>query len=217
MNETTMTLGAPIDATKTQALLFDLGGVVFDIDFDRVFERWAAISELGFDEIKRAFHFDDAYRRHECGVITVDDYFAHVSKLLKLQPDHARISAGWNAMFLDEIDDTLELIESARQRFPCYALTNTNAAHEEKWAALFPRVVRSFDRIFMSHEMGRRKPDRDAFIHVANAIGVPPGTIMFFDDTLENVEGAKRAGLAAIHVCGPDDVRRALVALGCDT
>ncbi len=67
-----------------------------------------------------------------------------------------------------------------------------------------------FDRIFASHEIGLRKPEKRAFEHIATVIGVRVGSILFFDDLLENIEGARAAGLEAVQVRGPADVRDAL-------
>jgi putative hydrolase of the HAD superfamily len=61
--------------------------------------------------------------------------------------------------------------------------------------------------------MGRRKPERAAFEAIASEIGVPLGGIVFFDDTLENVEGARAAGLRAIHARSVADIERALAEL----
>ena len=58
--------------------------------------------------------------------------------------------------------------------------------------------------------MGLRKPERASFDYFAREIGVPAARILFFDDTAANVEGARAAGLAAVHVKGPDDVRDAV-------
>lgn len=203
----------PAVTPPIHALLFDLGGVVFEIDFDRAFAQWESISELSFDAIKRAFHFDEPYRQHECGAISADEYYAHLCTVLKLQPDMRRIEHGWNAIYLLPIHETWQLIEDARKRLPCYAFSNTNAAHKLQWIAQFPGLEALFDHIYTSHEIGARKPERDAFLHVADAIEVAPSSILFFDDTLENVEGARRAGLNAVHVRSPQDVRSALAAL----
>jgi HAD superfamily hydrolase (TIGR01509 family) len=68
----------------------------------------------------------------------------------------------------------------------------------------------NFRRVFVSSEMGLRKPELASFDFIAREIGVAPGRILFFDDTLANVEGARRAGLQAVRVSGPDDVRNAV-------
>ena len=199
---------------KTQALLFDLGGVVIDIDFDRAFKQWQPLSRLSLDELRQAFKFDAPYQQHERGAITASEYFAHLCVALELQDDHVRIEEGWNAIYVGEIVETRSMVHAARAQFPCYALTNTNATHQAAWSAMFPMVVQSFDRVFASHEIGCRKPERQAFEYVAHSLGLSLGAIMFFDDCLENVEGAASVGLHAIHVRGPGDVRSALQTLG---
>lgn len=191
-------------------LLFDLGGVLFDIDFERAFRAWQPVSALSLDQIRQAFSFDLPYQRHERGEITADQYFEHLAGVLRLAADRDRIAAGWNAIFIREISETVALVRAARGRIPCHAFTNTNAVHQAAWSALFPSVVESFDGIFASHEMGCRKPERRAFGQIAHSTGVPLESILFFDDTLENVEGAAAAGLRAVHVRSPGDVRLAL-------
>jgi putative hydrolase of the HAD superfamily len=78
----------------------------------------------------------------------------------------------------------------------------------------YPGVVAAFDRAFMSSELGLRKPERAAFEAIAEAIGISSSAMLFFDDTVENVEGARLAGLQAVHVRTPLDVKRALVDIG---
>ena len=202
-------------ASNIKALLFDLGGVVMDIDFNRAFAHWQPISRLSLAELKTAFTFDVPYQRHERGEITAAEYFAHLARLLQLDDDPAQIAEGWNSIFIEEITETRHMVQAARAQLPCYAFTNTNAAHQAAWSGRFPALVQAFDRVFVSSEIGHRKPDRSAFEFVAQTIGVPIGTILFFDDTLANVEGALAAGLEAVHVRGPADGKAALQRLGC--
>ena len=68
--------------------------------------------------------------------------------------------------------------------------------------------------MFLSSAIGLRKPEATAFDHVVKAIGVPCERIVFFDDLAENIEGARKRGLTAVHVRSPDDVAEALAALG---
>jgi glucose-1-phosphatase len=198
-----------------QALLFDLGGVVVDIDFNRAFAHWQPMSRLSLAELKTAFTFDAPYQRHERGEINAAEYFAHLAQHLQLHGDEARIAEGWNSIFIDEIAETRRMVEAARAKLPCYAFTNTNAAHQAAWSARFPAVVQAFEHVFVSSEIGHRKPDRGAFEFVARSVSVPIESILFFDDTLANVEGALAAGLEAVHVRGPADVKAALLRLGC--
>jgi putative hydrolase of the HAD superfamily len=198
----------------THALLFDLGGVLVDIDFGRALAAWAPYSSLSVEDLARRFAFDLQYQRHERGEINASEYLDHLASVLELSATRAQIQSGWNAIFVGEITETRMMIESVRQTIPCYAFTNTNAAHMAAWSVLYPGVVGSFDRIFASHEIGLRKPDHAAFRHVAEAIGVAAGEIVFFDDLLDNVRAATEAGLRAVHVRSPEDVRHALREIG---
>ncbi len=201
--------------TRPESLLFDLGGVIIDIDFSRAFRAWQPISTLSLDKIAERFTFDVPYQRHERGEITAAAYFEHLRSSLSLSGDDARVLEGWNSIYIGEIPETMALIRSARKDLPCHAFTNTNAVHQAAWSAQFPSVRRLFGRIFASHEIGRRKPEREAFEHIGSTLGVRLDSIMFFDDLLENVEGARSAGLQAVHVRSPRDVRHALEAIGC--
>jgi glucose-1-phosphatase len=66
----------------------------------------------------------------------------------------------------------------------------------------------------LSSTIGFRKPDLEAYDHVVKAIGVPASRIVFFDDSADNIVGARAYGLNAVHVTAPDDVTMALAALG---
>ncbi len=198
---------------RVDALLFDLGGVVFEFDFEHALRHWAAFSPLPMAELRARFGFDEAYRRHERGEIAAATYFDGLRRTLQLDASDADIGAGWNAIFRAEISDTLDAIEAARRQRPCYAFSNTNAEHQRAWSAAYPRIATVFDRVFVSSEIGLRKPEPAAFAHVAEKIGVAPPHILFFDDLAENVEGAIGAGLQAVQVRSPDDVRAALARL----
>ena len=66
----------------------------------------------------------------------------------------------------------------------------------------------------LSSTIGLRKPEAAAYDHVVKAIGVPASRIVFFDDSADNIAGARARGLTAVHVTSPDDVAKALAALG---
>lgn len=199
---------------QVDALLFDLGGIVFEIDFDLAIRSWARRSRLSVGEIRNRFSMDAAYEQHERGEIDAAEYFEHLRGRLEMDGSDEEIAASWNSIFVREIDESVNDIAIARGRLPCYAFTNTNPTHQAAWMAEFPGLVDAFERIFVSSELGLRKPERAAFDAISAAIGVPLSAVLFFDDTLENVEGALSAGLQAVHVQSPEDLRRALVDIG---
>lgn len=199
---------------SVKALLFDLGGVLIDVDFERVFQCWQQRSRLSVAQMREHFSMDAAYQQHERGAIDAREYFAHLRDLLGLECTDDEITLGWNAIFGDRIAETIDAVRAARKKFPCFAFTNTNPTHQVRWTADYPEVVSGFDRIFVSSELGLRKPERAAFDAVVRAIEFEPAEILFFDDSQENVAGAHDAGLQALHVRGPTDVRQALIEVG---
>lgn len=196
------------------ALLFDLGGVVIEIDFDRMLRQWLPHSALQLDQMRDRLRPDLPYQLHECGELDARTYMAHLAKVFELKTDTDTVAAGWNAMLVDQIDATLDLIDRVSHRLPCHAFSNTSAIHREVWSTRFPRVTDAFERLFLSFELGVRKPDPAAFEAVADRLGIAPDRILFFDDTVENVAGARAAGLQAVHVRSPRDVEQALDRLG---
>ncbi|MEJ8845692.1 HAD family phosphatase [Variovorax rhizosphaerae] len=199
--------------SRVDALLFDLGNVVIEFDFELAIRHWAPFSTLPLRELRERFGNDEPYRQFERGEITPADYYDGLRRNLKLSAIDAQIAEGWNGIFGAEITETLDAIERARKHVPCYAFSNTNAEHQRTWNAAYPRIAASFDRVFLSSDIGMRKPEAAAFLHIADAIGVAPSNILFFDDLVENVVGAVAAGLQAVQVRSPADVREALARL----
>lgn len=195
-------------------MLFDLGGVLIDVDFQRAFRAWRPLSTLSLSELQEKFAFDAEYARHERGEITAVEYFDHLCGKLSLKHEYGLVAEGWNAIYVGEIAETVAVVRSVRTQIDCYAFTNTNATHQVAWTAQFPLVTKLFERVFSSHEMGCRKPERQAFEYIARVLDVPIGSILFFDDLTENVEGAEAAGLQAVHVRSPSDVRAKLEGVG---
>jgi len=201
------------ETTSVRALLFDLGGVVLDIDFDRVFHAWAARASCDPQALRRQFKFDDAYERHERGEIDASRYFASLRRSLRLRLSDEDFVAGWSDLYVAPVPGMVAVLAGASERFPLYAFTNSNPTHQAVWAARYAAELSVFRSIFVSSEMGLRKPDPGAFSEIARRTGFPASAFIFFDDLLENVMGARTAGMQAVHVQSTVDVRVALLKL----
>ncbi|MDM0046842.1 HAD family phosphatase [Variovorax dokdonensis] len=203
------------DPAVVRALLFDLGGVVFEFDFAHALAHWAPLSRLSEQELREAFSHDEDYCRHERGELDASAYFDTLRRKLALDATDEQIRVGWNAIFRSEIVQTLDAVQAARAFFPCFAFSNTNTTHHAAFRCAYPRIDHSFDRVFASSDIGMRKPEAAAFAHVCRAIGQPAKSVLFFDDLEENVRGAAACGLQVVHVKSPADVLGALRRLGC--
>ena len=196
------------------ALLFDLGRVVIDIDFDKVLACWAGHAGRPPAELSGRFGPDDTFRRHETGEASDAEFFAALRRTLGIELTDEQFLEGWNAIFAGEMPDMNALLARAARHLPLYAFSNTNRPHVAHFSKAFADVLGHFREIFLSSTIGLRKPDAAAYDHVVKAIGVPAHRIVFFDDLVENIEGARRQGLTAVHVASSDDVANALTALG---
>ena len=204
---------APAPPQPVEALLFDLGNVLIDIDFGRMFTALSRVSGVPAAVLRSRFTFDEAYERHERGEITFAEYAAALRRTLALElPDVALLDA-WNAIFVRPVPGIEALLARAGARWPLYALTNTNAAHQAVWARDYAELLRPLERVFVSSELGWRKPQPESFLQVAREIGVAPERILFFNDILENIVGAEAVGLQAVHVGSLRDTQAALEAL----
>jgi FMN phosphatase YigB (HAD superfamily) len=196
------------------ALLFDLGRVVIDIDFDKVLACWAAHAGCEPAELAGRLTPDENFKRHERGEIEDAEFFAGLRGSLGIEVSDAQFLEGWNAIFAGEMPGISALLARASQHLPLYAFSNTNRAHVEHFSGVYAGLLGHFREIFLSSAIGLRKPDAAAYDHVVKAIGVPAQRIVFFDDLAANIEGARARGLIAVHVTSPDDVADALAALG---
>ncbi|MGE4239357.1 HAD family hydrolase [Ramlibacter sp.] len=202
------------EAGPIRALLFDLGGVVVDVDFERTLSHWEKASRHPPARLRELFHFDAPYQAHETGHLAANEYFAHVRELMALDGDDAFIEAGWNAVFVAPIAPTVSLIERVRSRLPCYALSNTNPTHIAAYDKMCPGTLGLFEQAFFSHDIGFRKPHPSSFAYALERMGVDAPEVLFFDDLADNVDAARALGLQAALVRSPEDVRGELAARG---
>ena len=121
---------------------------------------------------------------------------------------------GWNSIFIGEMAGIREALARVPETLPMYVFSNTNAAHQPYWATAYADLLAPFRKVYTSHEIGHRKPEAAAFQAVAGDMGVAPARVLFFDDSMANVEGARAFGMQAVHVATTADIMAALDAMG---
>jgi glucose-1-phosphatase len=196
------------------ALLFDLGRVIFKIDFNKALACWAGHAGCEPAEIAARFVREEHYRHHEIGTISDEAYFDSLRRGLGISIGHDQFLEGWNAIFGGEMDGISPLLARAAKHFPLYVYSNTNRPHVAYFEQVYADTLRPFRELYYSSSIGHRKPDAAGYDHVVAAMGVPASRVVFFDDLAENVEGARARGLKAVLVKSSRDVADALTALG---
>jgi putative hydrolase of the HAD superfamily len=197
-----------------EAVVFDLGRVLVAIEFERTLARWAR--DAGADPAALVGRWRQGidYERHERGEIDDPTFFGTVARDLALELTAQQWHDGWLELLREPVSGIEELIDRLDPRLKKAVFSNTNAAHETVLEARYGPLLARFDRVFLSHRLAQRKPEIAAFRMVAEELGAAPGRILFFDDLLLNVAGARAAGLQAVLVRSIDDVRGALEAAG---
>ncbi len=202
--------GAAANPPAIDALLFDFGGVIVDIDFRRAVAEWAQQADVPPHTLAPRFTYDAHYQALEVGAIDGGTYFAALRATLGVDLSDEQLLAGWNAIFVEPLAGIDRLLNALAPSFPLYLFSNTNVMHRAYWTARYRDTLQPFAALFCSCDLGARKPAPEAFFRVADQIGVPPARIAFFDDLAENVVGAREAGLAGFQVSSVADVRRIL-------
>ena len=153
MNPPLLTPGA------ADALLFDLGRVVLDIDFGRVTACWAGHAACAPALLAERFSSrDEIFRRHETGEISDAEFFEYLRAALGIGITDAQFLEGWNAIFAGEMPGIAPLLARAAKRLPLYAFSNTNAPHAEHFSTAYAGVLghfRNANRELLMTQSGR--------------------------------------------------------------
>ncbi|RBL93398.1 HAD family hydrolase [Chitinophaga flava] len=193
-------------------IIFDLGGVILNINYQRTYEAFTSLGVQNFNELYNQFKGSSLFNDLETGHITPE---AFLSEMKKHVPEHVtpeQITTAWNAMLLDFPLQRLQLLQQLRQYYGLYLLSNTNAIHLETFNRILqesrgiPSLAVFFDKAYYSHLMGYRKPDRESYLMVLEENGLKAEETLFIDDTLPNIEGAKAVGLQTIHLQAPKTI-----------
>ncbi len=199
-----------IDRQCLKALVFDLGGVLIDIDFQRCVAMWARAGGCSAEILSRRFQLDQTYCLHETGDIDFTGYAGHLRRQLDLQLDEEVLLQGWNALLGDTMPGAAQLLQLSASHYPCYIFSNTNASHHRHWASQQEDVLKPVTDIYLSYELGMRKPQAEAFHEIVQRIGCQPGEIAFFDDTEENITAARNQGIQAVWADAPEIITKIL-------
>lgn len=195
---------------SVEAVVLDFGGVLVEVDFSRAIAAWAAAARMPAAELAPRFAFDEAYCAHERGEIDEGRYFEALRKSLGVALADCELRDGWNAVFGAPLPGIQEVVETLSQRMPLYVFSNTNPSHVAHFRPRYRELLLPVTRVVTSCDIGRRKPEPEAFLRVAELVGVAPARLAFFDDLEENVAGARAAGLQAHRVSRPREILDAL-------
>lgn len=181
--------------------IFDLGNVIVDIDFKRVLGVWSKLSSVPLATLSERFTMGEVFQQHERGEVS-DEEFAHqLSDEMGLSLSFEQFAEGWQAVFVALRPEVITIMQKLREEgHRVVMLSNTNRLHCNHWPQHYPEVAAAADHMYLSQDLGMRKPEARIYQHVLNAENIPADQAVFFDDVEANIVAARIVGITAIHV-----------------
>lgn len=187
-------------------IIFDLGGVILDIDFQRTEKAFADLGISNFTEFFGLGHAASFVEDHEAGTISDDEFFVALQKLARHSLEPEVVQKAWNALLVRFPKERVELLRSLKPKYRLFLLSNTNAIHLKAFQELYKETFNNgslddlFDKVYYSHLLGLRKPSKQVYEHVLRDNDLVPEETLFIDDALVNVEAARKTGMKGIHL-----------------
>ena len=198
---------------KIKNIVFDLGGVLVDLDFKAAIN---GLQQAGFVNVKeqlQSFDREGIFQKFELGEMTAEEFRTAIRENSTVTLTDEEIDALWNAMLLEIPREKLELILDLRGKYMVYLLSNTNSIHWDyvcKNAFNYRgfRVKDYFEETFLSYEMHLAKPDKAIFEKVLQDANLLAEETLFIDDSEANCKAAEEVGIHAHHYHIGDDLSK---------
>jgi len=188
--------------TKVKNIILDLGGVVIRLATEEQwrkqlsdvidFERYNDKKE---DFLQFLLNFE---KGNISNVEFLDVLYRHRKDEMIAMP---QIINAWNSILKDYHPQTIQKLMAIKSKHRLFLLSNTNAIHEEAFVKIsveqYGRYILEdiFEKIYLSHQMGVRKPQREAYTMILEQNSLLLEDTLFIDDKVENIESARSVGL----------------------
>ncbi len=188
-----------------KTIIFDLGGVLLDIDFKRSENAFEQLGVQQFSEMAGIAGSNQLFNSLETGM-DVQQFYHQFRKLTQLKISDKQIETAWNALLLDFRKESMQHLALLKQKYNLYLLSNTNEIHLQAFQKKLMHQLPSlswdacFNACYFSHRIGMRKPNAEAWLYILNKHAIKAEDTLFIDDGAVNIEAAKQLGMQTIHL-----------------
>ena len=187
------------------AIIFDLGGVLIDVDYNKTIR---AFEKLGIENARELYSQQSQstlFNEIECGEISPIEFLTELSKRTQKDLSLLEIKDAWNAIIGPYNKRIIPLLRSLKKEYKLFVLSNTNAIHidkaNEEWNKISSLSMKSFFvKVYLSHEIGDRKPNGSVFKNLCAEQNLKPSETLFIDDSIQHIESAQQMGLKTHHL-----------------
>jgi putative hydrolase of the HAD superfamily len=182
-------------------VIFDLGGVLLNVDYHKTADAFKALGAAQFDELYSQANANHLFEALETGEISEDEFYLQIYKYCKPGTHVDEMRSAWNAILLDFRKDSLNVVEKLKKKYNLFLLSNTNSIHLTAFnkSLLETTGNASLDQYFIksyySHIIRMRKPYIETYNWVLKDGMMKAEETLFIDDSINNINGAIEAGI----------------------
>lgn len=192
-------------SNQISTIIFDFGNVIIDIDMSTTFQELSTLT--GYDFTSLAEEETDLFLQYEKGQISSEAFLNKIIRKSKFPTQANDIVLIWNRILKSIPKDRIQLLESLKEKYNLYLLSNTNPLHIQWAHRYFKRTFNIenfetalFKQVFYSYQLACRKPEIVIYEKVQNQLQVEKSAILFIDDLTENIKTAQQYGWnASLH------------------
>ena len=187
-------------------IIFDLGGVILNIDYRRPQEEFKKLGIADVEALYSKSSQTELFDLLETGQIGEDEFVERIQDLAGIKLRHSDVIHAWNSILLDYPLRRLQILQQLQLHYNLFLLSNTNEIHERAFNTLlqetcgYPSLAVFFDKVYLSHRVGLRKPNPAIFQMVLDQNGLTPSETLFIDDSPQHIESAAAMGIQTIHM-----------------
>jgi putative hydrolase of the HAD superfamily len=191
--------------TPVKNIIFDLGNVLYDIDFNIMYDQFSQLGIPNFQNHYTLNQSDELFFDLEKGFIDEVAFCSRFNQLFNLSLNKDQIIKAWNSLLKGYRKESMNWIKVYQQKFPMFLFSNTNQIHFDFFIPQFEREIGGdFEKLFKtpyySHKMGMRKPDPASFQYILDKEGLNAAETLFIDDNEPNVIAAASVGLQVLYL-----------------
>jgi len=204
-------------SAKIKNIIFDLGGVILDIDETIVYKE---IEKLGISnsELAQSKEFIELMSKFDTGIYTAPTFRKKAKAYLGLEKmTDQKFDSIWNAMILDIPRERIEAIEKVKKHYKIFLMSNSNVIHYDLYVRDlqlrfgYHEFDELFNKSYFSFAEHLEKPDPRFFELILDHEGLLPEETLFIDDTAANIKVAKSLGIKTYHISREELVRNLFV------
>ena len=191
---------------QVRNIIFDLGGVLLNINYDATAAAFHQLGVTDFNQWFSQYHTNELFSGLETGIQEEENFVRQIQSLLPQPASATAILDAWNAMLLDFRASSIAFLPKLAKTYRLFLLSNTNEIHlrafQSQYENLYPgkKMDDLFEAAYYSHRIGFRKPTPESYQFVLNTHRLQPQETLFIDDSLPNIEAAKKLRIKTIHL-----------------